>query len=184
MTGIELYQLVLGTLSALGAVGAVGVALWAILRKKPPFAIHAIEVMTYKTQRTGVMRETSPTHEVSHSLILKIENPRDTKMQIFGVDIDADHSKNKKNIHFMGMGLEEPNVFIPQNSIYEVEYKLDTKSVIGTYSQAKDILVTIRTSFGDKTVSFPKEWRHQFYEAVEEPWDLPSRSPFERGKAA
>jgi hypothetical protein len=126
------------------------------------------------------MIATGPAQEISHCLILKIENLRDTRMQVFGVDIDADHSKSKKNIHFIGLELSEPDIFIPEKSIYEVEYKLNLKSVVGTYSQAKQILITVRTSFGDKTAIFPKEWRQQFYEATEEPWDLPSRSPFER----
>lgn len=180
MTGVEVFRLILETLGAIGAIGGVGIGLWAMLRKKPPFAIRAIEVNTLTTQRTGAMRATGPAHEISHSLTLKIENLRDTKMQIFCVDIDADHSKSKEDLHMMGMGLEMPNVFIPENSIYEVEYKLDSKSVVGTYSQAKDILVTVRTSFGDTTVSFPKEWRLAFFQAVEEPWPFNSRSPFEQ----
>lgn len=184
MTGPEVYELFLNTLMALAAVAAVCVPLWLALRKKPPFAIRAIEVSSHTTTRTGGMRGTGPAHEVSHSLTLKIENFRNTKMQVFGVDIDADHSKSKKDLHMMGMGLDKPDVYIPENSIYEVEYKLDSKSVTGTYSQAKDILVTVRTSFGDKTVSFPKEWRIAFFEAAEEPWDLPSRSPFDKRKVA
>lgn len=180
MTGVEIFRLFLETLGAIGAIGGVGIGLWAMLRKKPPFAIRAIEITTHTTTRTGAMRATGPAHEVSHSLTLKIENLRDTKMQVFGVDINADHSKSKKDVHMMGTGLAKADVFIPENSIYEVEYKLDSKSVAGTYSKAKDILVTVRTSFGDKTVSFPQEWRVAFFEAVEEPWSLPSRSPFEK----
>lgn len=180
MTEVEIYRLILETLGAIGAIGGVGIGLWAMLRKKPPFAIRAIEVSSHTMTRTGAMRATGPAHEVSHSLILKIENLRETKMQVFGVDIDADHSKSKKDVHFMGMGLAKPDVFIPENSIYEVEYEINSKSVVGTYSQAKDILVTVRTSFGDTTVSFPKEWRLAFFEAVEEPWPFNSPSPFEQ----
>lgn len=178
MTEVEIYRLVLETLGTIGAIGGVGIALWAMLRKKPPFAIRALEVSALKVIRTGAMRATGSAHEVSHSLILKIENLRDTKMQVFGVDIDADHSKSKKDVHMMGMGLAKVDVFIPENSIYEVEYKLDSKSVSGTYSKAKDILVTVRTSFGNKTVSFPQEWRLAFFQAVEEPWPFNSPSPF------
>ncbi|MBK9561901.1 MAG: hypothetical protein IPO54_01975 [Micavibrio sp.] len=180
MTGVEIFRLVLETLGAIGAIGGVGIGLWAMLRKKPPFAIRAIEVTSHTTTRTGAMRATGPAHEVSHSLILKIENFRDTKIQVFGVDIDADHSKSKKHVHMMGMGLAKPDVFIPEKSIYEIEYKLDSKSVVGTYSQAKDILVTVRTSFGDTTISFPKEWHLAFFQATEEPWPFNSPSPFEQ----
>jgi hypothetical protein len=180
MTEVEIYRLVLETLGAVGTIGGVAVAIWAMLRRKPPFAIRAIEVNSLTTTRTGAMRATGPAHEVSHSLTLKIENLRDTKMQVFGVDIDADHSKSKKDVHMMGTGLAKADVFIPENSIYEVEYKLDSKSVAGTYSKAQDIFVTVRTSFGDKTVSFPQEWRLAFFQAVEEPWPFNTPSPFEQ----
>lgn len=184
MTGMEIYRLILETLTAVGTVGAVWVALWAILRKQPPFAIRDIQVRTNIVERTGGMRGTGPDKEISHFLRLTIENFRDTRMQIFNVDIEADHSKSKKNLHKMSAGFSEPNIFIPEKSIYEVQYKIDGKSVVGTYSKAKEITVVVSTSFGSKTISFPQEGRTQLYEAMEEPWPFNTPSPFENRKSA
>lgn len=184
MMDTEIYRLTLETLGVIATVGGVVFGIWIAFRKKPAFIIHDVHVSTHTMTRTGAMRNTGPAREVSHSLVVKIENLRNTKMQVFGVDIDGDHSKNKIEVHLTGLGFEEPNKFIPENSIYEIEYKIDTTSVEGTYSNAKEILVTVRTSFGDKKLSFPLEGRQQLFEALEHPWDLPSRTNFEQRRAA
>lgn len=168
MTGIEIYKLILDTFIAFGTVGAVCISLWAVLRKQPPFAIRDIQVATHTVMRTGGMRKTGPAQETSYSLRLTIENFRDTRMQIFSASINADHSRDKKSLHQMSMGFSAPDIFIPERSIYTVQYQLDSKSMRGTYSNAKEITLTLSTSFGDKTVSFPEEWRLQLYEAVEQ----------------
>lgn len=180
----EIYRLILETLGVLGTVAGVCFGIWLAFRKKPAFIIHDVHVSTHTLTRTGAMRNTGPAREVSHSLVVKLENLRDTKMQVFGVDIDADHSKSKIDVHLTGLGFDEPNIFIPENSIYEIEYSIDTTSVEGTYSNAKEILVTVRTSFGDKTIPFPQEGRQQLYEVLEHPWPHPSRPPFEKRGAA
>lgn len=179
MTGVEIYSLVLETLTALATVGAVWVALWTILRKQPPFAIRSIQVMSNEVIRTGGMRGTGPDREITHFLRLTIENFRDTRMQIFNVQIEADHSKSKNNLHKMSDQFSEPNIFIPEKSIYDVQYEINGKSVTGTFSKANEITITVSTSFGSKTVTFPKEWRAQLYQATEEPWPFNSPSPFE-----
>ncbi|MBK7360835.1 MAG: hypothetical protein IPJ01_00555 [Micavibrio sp.] len=137
MTGVEIFRLVLETLGAIGAIGGVGIGLWAMLRKKPPFAIRAIEVTSHTTTRTGAMRATGPAHEVSHSLILKIENFRDTKIQVFGVDIDADHSKSKKHVHMMGMGLAKPDVFIPEKAFMKSSTNSIQRALLGHIAKLK-----------------------------------------------
>lgn len=180
MTGMEIYRLILETLTAIGTVGAVWVALWSILRKQTPFDIRNIQVTSHTVMRTGGMRGAGPDRETTHFLRLSIENFRDTRMQIFNVEIEADHSKSKKDLHKMSTQFSEPNIFIPEKSIYDVQYSINTKSVSGTYSKAKEIMLTCSTSFGSKAVPFPKEWRAQLYEAMEMPWSLNSPSPFER----
>lgn len=183
MIAIEIYRLILETFTAIGTVGAVAVSLWVVLRKQPPFSIRNVHVSSHIVTRTGKMRETGPAEEVTHFLRLKIENLRNTRMQVFSVSLDADHSKGKQGLHQVSMELSEPNVFIPESSIYEVQYKMDSKSVVGTYSNAKDIILTLSTSFGSQSVPFPKEWRAQLYEALEEPWPFNTPSPFdEKGK--
>src|SRR5689334_3087007 len=104
MTGVEIYRLILETLTAIGTVGAVCVALWATLRKQSPFTIRDIQVMSHTVMRTGGMRGTGPDREITHFLRLTIENFRDTRMQIFDVGIEADHSKSKKDLHKMRDG--------------------------------------------------------------------------------
>lgn len=180
MTKIDIYHLVLETLTALGTVGAVWVALWAILRKQPPFAIRDIQMISHEVMRTGGMRGTGPDREITHFLRLTIENFRDTRMQVFNIEVEADHSKSQKDLHRMSSCFSQADVFIPEKSIYDVQYKIDNKSVAGTYSKAKEITLMVSTSFGSKTVSFPQEWRAQLYEAIEHPWPFNTPSPFEQ----
>lgn len=178
MTGAETFSLILDTLTAIGAVAAVAVSVWIVLRKQSPFAIRGIKVTAHTISRSGAMRKEGPAQEVSYSLTLKIENLRDVRMQVFEVAIEADHSKSKKDLHTMSTSFSRSDIFIPEKSIYDVEYKIDSKSVVGAYSKAKDITLTISTSFGDTIVPFPQEWRAQLYEAMEEPWPFNSPSPF------
>lgn len=178
MTGAEIFSLMLDTLMALGAVAAVVVSVWVVLRKQSPLAIREIKVTAHTVSRSGAVRKEGPAQEVSYLLTLKIENLRDVRMKVFDVTIEADHSKNKKALHKMSASFSRPDVFIPEKSIYDVEYKIDSKSVLGTYSKAKDITLTVCTSFGDTTVPFPQEWRAQLYEAIEAPWPFNGPSPF------
>lgn len=165
MTGIGIYQLALDTFTALGTVGAVCLSLWLVLRKQPRFAIRKIEMMTEIS-----LDEKHKEKSREHFLVVNLENFLDTKMHVFNISVNS-VSGDKKKTGLMGGGLVIPlkNTFIPEKSIYNVRQPIASDWEAGAFSKAKQITCTVSTSFGDKEVEFPKEWRDRLYEAVEQP---------------
>lgn len=165
MTGIEFYKLALDTFTALGTVGAVCLSLWLVLRKQPRFAVHKIEILT-----NIALDENHKEKSREHFIVVNLENFLDTKMHVFSISVHS-VSGDKKKTGLMGRGLVIPlkNTFIPEKSIYNVRQPIASNWEIGSISKAKQIICTVSTSFGDKEVEFPKEWRDRLYEAVEQP---------------
>lgn len=159
MSGIEIYQIMLDTLTAFGTVGAVCLSLWLVLRKQPRFAVRKIEMMTEHQERSK-----------EHFLVISLENFLDAKMHVFSISVNS-VSTDKKKEGLIGGGLVLPlkNAFIPEKSIYNIRQPIASDWEAGTFSKAKQITCTVSTSFGDKEVEFPKQWRDRLCEAIEQP---------------
>lgn len=61
------------------------------------------------------------------------------------------------------------NVFAPPKSLYHFKCPVKGDWEAGTFSNATEITCTVATSFGDKTIDFPKQWRGRLVEVMECP---------------
>lgn len=145
MSEYEIWSLIISGLAAFATLAAVIISLVATLWPKTRFKIHLIDVI-------AEIRHGSEGYERSH-LRFDVENKMDVQMQVFNARI---HFKGSENNQSISLGFE--NTFVPPQSRYNVQVALTENSVRnGVCSNASKVVITLSTSFGEKTGTVKNE---------------------------
>lgn len=148
MSEYETWSLIVSGLAAAGTLAAVIISLVATLWPKTRFKIHLIDVIAIK-QYTHIEDDG---YDVSH-LRFDVENKMDVQMQVFDARI---HFKGSENNQAITLGFDE--TFVPPKSRYNVQVPLAEKCVKnGVCSNASKVVITLGTSFGEKTGTVKNE---------------------------
>lgn len=154
MTSVDLYKLTLDTLTAIGTVGAVVFSLWAMLHRKQKFKIKDFSINKFEH-----------VHALKKSCLgIEFENLIETQMEIKGVEIDFLKKKEKSK---SGKTWGFKDEIVAPLSHYELLIPLEREWVPDSLKSADETLITIKTSFGNRSMPFPKKLAKRLCDAME-----------------
>jgi len=155
MTTIELWNFIFSGLTAIGTVGAVVISLWLARPHWKRF--------TVKYVRVSCMIKNADNSQES-ALFLMIHNHQNVPMEIQHIAL---RFRDKANNSVSEERWKCEKEFIPPLSQYEIKADLKQNWAVGAIAKADEITVSIKTSLGDKTISFPEKYLAALVKSLE-----------------
>ena len=157
MNTYQIIELIINGLTALGTVGAVIVSLWLA---RPHWQRYTI-----KDVRVSCIINGADNSQKSAMLIM-LANHQNVPMEIQYIALrfrcDLSNSTSEKS-------WKCTQEFIPPLSQYEIKADIIQEWAPGLISKADEITLSLKTSLGDKTIKFPKNYLAALTHAMEVP---------------
>lgn len=141
---MDVYKIILDTLTAFGTAGAVVISLWSVYYRKKKFLINSLTVNEWEN-----------VHRMQNNcLAVKFENLLEVKMEVLAVDLEF--CDIQKPISAAGASWTLSEEFVAPLSKHEILFPLERGWQYGALRAKKKIRCKVKTSFGNATVKFPQ----------------------------
>lgn len=154
MTTFQIWILIFSGFTAIGTVSAVIISLWVTLHRLTRFDVKGIRV--YRLIKADKTEE--------NTLFILFDNRQNIQMEILKVELafnkDSKRRESRQDWTFK-------NEFIPPLSQYEIKIPLHRAWAPDSLRKSDRIDLTIKTSFGNKTIPFPKKYKEGLFDSIE-----------------
>lgn len=148
------WNLIFDGFTAVGTVGAVVFSLWAMLHRNQKFKIKGFSINKFEH-----------VHALKKScLCIEFENLIEAQMEIKKVEIDFLKKKEKSN---SGKVWGFQDEIVAPLSHYELLIPLEREWVPNSLRSADETLITIKTSFGNRSMPFPTNLKKRLCDLME-----------------
>jgi hypothetical protein len=148
MKNLELWTLIFSGATAFGTVGSVFLSLWLSRFHWKIFTIKYVRISSIIIELNNSQKS---------NLLIMFHNHQNVNMEIKNITLTFSSKKEESSYE---LGWKCDKEFILPFSQYELEIPLKQEWCIDTISKASKINLSIKTSLGNKTISFPKKYKN------------------------